>query len=247
MFLSSKSWKSQKHHLDRMTLSDLVVSYFNYPAIQVYFFLAIISAVVAVLWMETPWPLVLLICTVPFFYALVWYLLHRFLLHGRFLYKSPRTAALWKRVHYDHHQDPNDLRVLFGALPTTLPPVIITTTLPGWWIGGIAGCATALTTGLLTTCFYEFCHCIQHLNYNPKLRWIRRMKKLHLSHHFHSEKGNYGITNFFWDKLFATFYKSPEEVSRSETVFNLGYSKSESEKYPWVTELSARIASKDSP
>jgi len=54
-------------------------------------------------------------------------------------------------------------------------------------------------------------------------------------------------TSFFWDKLFATFYKIPEEVPRSETVFNLGYSKNESEKYPWVTELSASMAGKDTP
>lgn len=247
MFLSSTRWKSQKHHLDRMTLPELVVSYFNYPAIQVYIFLAIISAVFAVLWMESLWTVVLLICLVPPFYALTWYLLHRFLLHGRFLYKSPKTAALWKRVHYDHHQDPCDLRVLFGALPTTLPPVILLTTSSGWLVGGPAGSATALTMGLLTTCFYEFCHCIQHLNYSPKFSFIRRMKKLHLAHHFHNEKGNYGITNFFWDKLFVTFYKSPEEVSRSETVFNLGYSENESEKYPWVTALSSSVAGKDIP
>ena len=39
-------------------------------------------------------------------YPLVWYLLHRFVLHGSFLYRSRWTAALWKRIHFDHHRDP---------------------------------------------------------------------------------------------------------------------------------------------
>ena len=38
-----------------------------------------------------------------------------YVLHGRYLYRSSWTAALWKRIHYDHHQDPNDLHVLFGS------------------------------------------------------------------------------------------------------------------------------------
>ena len=65
----------------------------------------------------------------------------------------------------------------------------------------------ALCAGLLTTCFYEFCHCIQHLSYKPKNRMLAPMKARHMAHHFHDESGNFGITNFVWDKAFGTFYE----------------------------------------
>ena len=35
---------------------------------------------------------------------------------------------------------------------------------------------------------------------------MQRLKRLHLAHHFHNEQGNFGITNFLWDRLFGTFY-----------------------------------------
>ncbi len=52
------------------------------------------------------------------------------------LYKSELTAKVWKRIHYDHHQNPHDLSVLFGALYTTLPPILLLTLPIGWSIGG---------------------------------------------------------------------------------------------------------------
>jgi hypothetical protein len=39
------------------------------------------------------------------------------------MFKVPMLAATWKRIHYDHHQDPNRLEILFGALHTTLPTI----------------------------------------------------------------------------------------------------------------------------
>jgi hypothetical protein len=59
-----------------------------------------------------------------------------------------------------------------------------------------------------------------------------------MAHHFHNEQGNYGITNFFWDRLLNTFYSSAGEVLRSPTVFNLGYVSAEYKNFPWVAQLS---------
>ncbi|MFQ5715737.1 MAG: sterol desaturase family protein [Nitrospinales bacterium] len=221
-----------------MTLAELVKAYFCYPAIQVYILLAAVGVGMTV-FLAPSVLLVGLAAGAGFLaYPLAWYLLHRFILHGRFLYKSPRTAALWKRIHYDHHRDPNDLGVLFGALRTTLPTIIMITMPLGWLIGGPGGSAAALVAGLVATCFYEFCHCIQHLAYAPKLAFLRRVKKLHLAHHFHNESGNFGITNFLWDRLLGTYYPNVDQVPRSATVFNLGYAGSETTRFPWVAELS---------
>lgn len=231
-------WNGRTHDLGRMTLAELVRVYFTYPAILVYLGLAAVSAAAALSWAETALPLVLALAFACLAYPLVWYLLHRFVLHGRYLYKSRWTASLWKRIHFDHHQDPHDLRVLFGALYTTLPTIAVVIIPLGWVIGGPAAAAAALTGGLVTTCFYEFCHCVQHLRHTPKSRFLQRIKRLHLAHHFHNEAGNFGITNFGWDRLFGTLYEKSKEVPRSPTVFNLGYTAAEAERYPWVAALS---------
>jgi sterol desaturase/sphingolipid hydroxylase (fatty acid hydroxylase superfamily) len=233
---------NRAHYLDRMTFRELVVAYFQYYAIQAYLLLAAISLVVAVL---NP-PSLLAAAGAALFavvaYPLVWYVLHRWVLHSRWMWKSKLLAPSWKRIHYDHHQDPNHLEVLFGALYTTLPPIALMTIPVGWAIGGLGAAAVAFAAGLLTTCFYEFCHCIQHLAYKPKAKFLQVMKARHMAHHFHDETGNFGITNFVWDHLFGTFYERQERPKKSPTVFNLGYTDEVARTYPWVAELSGGVA-----
>jgi sterol desaturase/sphingolipid hydroxylase (fatty acid hydroxylase superfamily) len=241
-------WR-REHHLDKMNLRELVVAYVQYPAIIAYVLLA--AAAIAV-YAQRPAPLaptLITIAVAALIYPLVWYVLHRWVLHSRWMFKIPPLASTWKRIHYDHHQDPNHLEVLFGALPTTLPTIGIATLPIGWGIGsvwgaqyGIGGAAAAFATGLLTTCFYEFCHCIQHLSYKPKNKWLGEMKRQHMAHHFHDENGNYGITSFFWDKLLGTYYDRPQRPQKSPTVFNLGYTPEMAEKYPHVARLSGGVA-----
>jgi sterol desaturase/sphingolipid hydroxylase (fatty acid hydroxylase superfamily) len=230
-------WTGRKYHLDKMSLRDLIHAYFAYPAIQVYLGLGTVSAIAAVWWQRSIVTLVIAAVAAVLIYPLVWYLLHRFVLHGSFLYKMKWSAAMWKRIHFDHHRDPHDLRVLFGSLVNTLPTIIIVTVPLGWVIGGPAAAAAALSGGLFTTCFYEFCHCIQHLAYQPKWGFLRRIKRFHLAHHFHNETGNFGITNFLWDRILGTFYSHPREIARSSTVFNLGYDEEMGKRWPYVARL----------
>jgi len=146
------------------------------------------------------------------------------------------TAALWKRIHFDHHQDPHRLEVLFGAPANTLPTIVAITAPIGWNVGGLSAAVAAVATGMLTTCVYEFCHCIQHLNYNPRNRLLRYLKQRHLLHHFHDESGNYGIVSFLPDWLFGTYYEDARSRPRSPRVFNLGYDLAEAQRFPWVME-----------
>lgn len=234
-------WAGRRYNLAKMTMADLVKAYFSHYAVAAYLLLAVIAYGAALYWAEAALPLVLAGAAAVVVYPLVWYALHRWVLHSRLLYRMPLTARVWKRIHFDHHQDPHDLGVLFGALYTTLPTIAIVTIPIGYAIGGLAGGAAAFGTALLTTCFYEFVHSAQHLNYVPKSQMMRDMKRLHLAHHFHNENGNYGITNFVADRLLGTFYAKPKEVPKSATVFNLGYDEKEAERYPWVAELSGTI------
>ncbi len=239
-------WR-REHHLDKMSFKDLIIAYVQYPAIIAYVLLAL-AAIGVYAWQPAPLaPTLIAVGVAALVYPLVWYVLHRWVLHSRWMFKVPFLASTWKRIHYDHHQDPNHLEVLFGALHTTLPTIAIATAPVGYAIGsfwgaGVGGAAIAFATGLLTTCFYEFVHCIQHLAYKPKSKWLAEMKKRHMAHHFHDENGNFGITTFFWDKLFGTFYDRPERPKKSETVFNLGYTPEVAERYPHVARLSGGVA-----
>jgi sterol desaturase/sphingolipid hydroxylase (fatty acid hydroxylase superfamily) len=233
-------WK-KRHHLDRMSFRELVVAYFQYYAIQTYLLLALATAVYAALtisnWLAAGAAMAFAVVAYP----LVWYALHRWVLHSRWMFKSPLTARTWKRIHYDHHQDPHHLEVLFGALHTTLPTIFLATAPIGYALHGWAGAAAAFSTGLLTTCFYEFCHCVQHLSYKPKAKWLADMKARHMAHHFHDETGNFGITNFFWDRLFGTFYEREQRKVKSATVFNLGYTPEQAQFYPWVANMTGSV------
>ncbi len=159
----------RSHYLDRMTLRELWIAYFQYPAIIGYILL---SAVAIGVWFARPATALQTVAAagiIVALYPLVWYAIHRWVLHSRWMFKVPLLARTWKRIHYDHHQDPNHLEVLFGALHTTLPTIAVVSLPVGYAIGGIGGAAAALAAGLLTTCVYEFVHCIQHLAYKPKL------------------------------------------------------------------------------
>lgn len=239
-------WRKQQYHLNKMTLAELIVAYFQYYAIQTYIVLGVVCTVYAVRETQAVTPVLLSAAAAVVMYPMIWYLLHRYVLHGKFLFRSPITARVWKRVHYDHHQDPHNLEVLFGALYTTLPTLLLITAPVGWAIGGMPAALSGVAAGLVMTCLYEFCHCIQHLSYKPRWKFLRKIKMLHMAHHFHNEQGNFGITNFFWDRLFSTYYNAPSAVDASTTVFNLGYTDAQAELYPWVARL-AKVPANLSP
>ena len=222
------------HHLGRMGLGDLLRAYFSHYAVLVYLTLAALCVAGFAMQPASLLATVAVIGLVVLAYPLVWYVLHRWVLHSRWMFKVPALAATWKRIHYDHHMDPDRLEVLFGALHTTLPTIAFVSAVPGWLIGGTGGALAGFATGLLCTAFYEFAHCVQHLGWKPRNAWLATMKRRHMEHHFHDEDGNFGITNFAWDRLFGTHYTREGRPTKSATVFNLGYSDETARAYPWV-------------
>ncbi|MBI1391530.1 MAG: fatty acid hydroxylase family protein [Alphaproteobacteria bacterium] len=222
-----------------MTFEDLWRAYITYPAIQVYAGLILFSFGVIAFTLSSSSILATIAAFAlgAFLFPIAWYLLHRFVLHGSWMYKTPYFASLWKRVHYDHHRFPNDLSVLFGGLHTTLPTIVFVAGPVGWLIGGPAGAAASIAGTLTMTMITEFLHCGQHLAFEPKSNFWRVMKERHLAHHFHNENGNYGITEFVWDRIFGTFYATQADAPRTRTARNLGYDADMAARYPWVKEL----------
>ncbi|WP_232696846.1 sterol desaturase family protein [Brevibacillus daliensis] len=152
-------------------------------------------------------------------YATSEYVIHRFLFHLK-PPKNPIFLKLLKRLHYDHHVDPNNLHLLFLPVWYSLPLIIIT--------GGIA---YLLTTNLVLTnafgsgiilflLYYEWTHYVAHRPVQPLSAWGRWVKKLHLWHHFKNEKYWYGVTSPVFDMVMGT-YKHEKAVEKSPFVRDL--------------------------
>ncbi len=240
--------KTRTNDLGRMTLGELVVAYATYPTVLLYALLAIacVAGSVKLGAAREPVRIVAALAAAIILFPLLEYVVHRFILHNRALYKSPLTADVWKRIHYDHHQDPNRLDVLFGSPSNTLVAVFAPALPVGWLIGGWSAALAASAMALVLFAFYEFCHCVQHLNYTPKSAWLRRIKKHHMAHHFHNETGNFGITSNLVDRLVGTLYEDGASRPRSPHVYDLGYDAAEAARYPWVAERSRPATDKAS-
>src|SRR5215217_5027863 len=98
-FLFTRHAEAKVHDLGKMGLRELVPAYFTYPAVIVYLILGAAGLVGAV-WLgalATPVRTALAFASAIVMYPVVWYVLHRFILHSRFLYRFSSTARLWKR------------------------------------------------------------------------------------------------------------------------------------------------------
>lgn len=238
LLVGYRGWRGNARLTDGMTLADLLHAYASYPSIQLNAALAAVALAMTAWLFDSALRLVLGALIAVAVFSIVEYVFHRFVLHGRWLYRHKATAALWKRVHYDHHQDTSDLSVMFGDPKTTLVPILVIAVPLGWLVDGPAGAAFGVFCGILLTSNYEFFHLYQHVPYQPKSAWLRRLKKRHLAHHFHNETGNFGITTDVWDHVFGTNYESVRERPRSPNVRHLGYADEEAKRFPWVMQLS---------
>jgi sterol desaturase/sphingolipid hydroxylase (fatty acid hydroxylase superfamily) len=240
-----RAWQKRHRLREGMTLADLLHAFFSYPVIQLYVVLAALALGAALALYDSAAMLGLIVVLSPLVYTFVEYVFHRFVLHGRLLYRHRATAALWKRVHYDHHQDASDLSVLFGDPKTTLVPILVIASPLGYLFHGMAGTAMAVFCGIVLTAVYEFCHLYQHAPWEPRNAYLRRLKRRHLAHHFHNETGNFGITTHVWDVVFGTNYDTNRERPRSASVRTLGYEGDEAVRFPWVMDLTARTKAEE--
>lgn len=154
--------------------------------------------------------------------ALYWlvaeYLLHRFVLH------MPRPRARWlrrvhARLHWLHHQEPSDPRLLFvpiwGSLGLGGVAAAIGAAIggPALALGSALGFAVVFST-------YELTHLAAHVPYRPRTALGALMRRRHLAHHFKSEHQWFGVTHPLMDLVFGT-WPAPDDVARSPTVRDL--------------------------
>jgi fatty acid hydroxylase family protein len=147
-------------------------------------------------------------------WTVVEYFVHRYILHGRFP-DGPTPVAHFLHVrfdplHWEHHARPWDGEHINGRLRDTL---LFASVFVGIAAFFPAYSAPVMVAGfLLSYVAEEWVHHSVHFYHfdNPYFRYIKRH---HLYHH--SPKGGdvgYGLTNGFWDIVFAT--RIPAEQRR---------------------------------
>jgi sterol desaturase/sphingolipid hydroxylase (fatty acid hydroxylase superfamily) len=152
-------------------------------------------------------------------YATSEYIVHRFLFHIK-TPENPFMLKMIKRLHYDHHVNPDDLKLLFLPLWFSIPGFIIYSLIVFFSTRSIE-LTTAFATGLVAYfLFYEWKHYIAHKPIQPRTKMGKNIKKHHLLHHFKNENYWFGVTHTSFDKTLGTF-KQNKEVEKSPTARNL--------------------------
>jgi sterol desaturase/sphingolipid hydroxylase (fatty acid hydroxylase superfamily) len=140
------------------------------------------------------------------FWTLFEYNFHRFVFHftprGEF---QQRVSFLFHGVH---HQYPNDKKRL--VMPITLSLLIalvlfvLFRALFGEWVWAFwAG----FGLGYLA---YDMTHYSIHHFRHPKTKWLKRLWKSHIDHHYRDSNKGYGVSSSFWDWVFGTLQKTPK-------------------------------------
>ncbi|MBN3555536.1 sterol desaturase family protein [Fictibacillus nanhaiensis] len=147
------------------------------------------------------------------------YFTHRFFFH----IKAPKNTFLFKlikRLHYDHHRKPNELKLLFLPVWYSAPSLFFLSTLL-YLITRSVPYTLSFASGLLFMFFiYEWKHYVAHRPLKPKTRFGRWIKKTHTLHHYKNENYWYGVSTPFIDVLFGTL-KDEKEVEWSATAKHL--------------------------
>lgn len=168
--------------------------------------------------------------------AMLEYVIHRWLLHNQIFYRHPITARIWRHLHYEHHMSPTETGGMLGPAQYAIPVMLLVTLPLGWFIGGAAGAAGATAVGFWLVLAYEYAHGYSHMVTEPGSGYGRLLRHLHMLHHFHNEKGNFGVTSPVFDLIFGTYYSDPAKVARCPTARNLGYTSEVARRYPWAGE-----------
>jgi sterol desaturase/sphingolipid hydroxylase (fatty acid hydroxylase superfamily) len=134
------------------------------------------------------------------FWTLFEYFFHRYVFH--FKPKGEFQKRISFLFHGVHHQYPNDKKRL--VMPITLSLAIAVLLLSLTWVlfGSLTWAYSAgFTTGYLA---YDMTHYSIHHFKSPKVKWLKKVWKSHIDHHFRDSTKGYGVSSAFWDRVFGT-------------------------------------------
>lgn len=153
------------------------------------------------------------------FYMFSEYVTHRFFFH----LKAPKNELFLKflkRIHYDHHKYPNDLKLLFLPIWYSLSNFMVLSFL-FYFFSKKLDWTLAFDMGLiLMLLVYEWKHYIAHRPIKPLTKFGVWLKKTHMLHHYKNENYWFGVSNPFFDIIFGTL-KDEKSVETSKTAKDL--------------------------
>jgi len=139
------------------------------------------------------------------FWTLTEYWLHRLVFH--FEPEKGIGARLHWIIHGVHHDHPND------PLRLVMPPSV-SLPLGALFVLGfyaVAGSPTYLPIGagfFVGYLAYDMLHYHVH-HHSPRTAPGRKLRELHMRHHFQNHERGYGVSAPFWDYIFGTPLKDP--------------------------------------
>ena len=134
------------------------------------------------------------------FWTLTEYWLHRVVFHFE------PEGAIGRRIHWMihgvHHDHPNDpLRLVMP--PSASIPLATGFVLLFWFALG-AQRAPAFAAGFLAGYLaYDMLHYHVH-HHVPRTRAGRKLRELHMRHHFQDDQRGFGVSAPYWDRVFGT-------------------------------------------
>src|SRR5579884_4494241 len=179
--------------LDRLSRVHPIVPVLLFvPAIAILFVLGVERAGVGAALLEAAGGLV--------FWSLTEYWLHRLVFH--FEPDHPWGRRLHWIIHGVHHDHPNDpLRLVMPpSLSVPLAALFV------WVFSLVIGSPGFLPFGagfLAGYLGYDMLHYHVH-HHRPKSALGKRLRELHMRHHFQNHERGYGVSAPFWDHVFGT-------------------------------------------
>ena len=134
------------------------------------------------------------------FWTLTEYWMHRVVFH--FEPEEGIGAKLHWIIHGVHHDHPND-RMRLVMPPSVSVPLAALFLLLFWVVLG-AVWAPAFGAGFLAGyLIYDMTHYHVH-HHTPRTRGGRRLRELHMRHHFQDDTRGFGVSAPWWDIVFGT-------------------------------------------
>jgi hypothetical protein len=238
--LGDLAWAEKYAGREGLTIRSLITAIAQRRSVVLYAAIAAAGLTVAVLqvcaWRRLAEATGLTIISYPF----VEYLLHRYVLHARVLWRTRSTAHIWRRLHYDHHMDPKDMAVLFAHPAATVPFLLLLSALAAAIGRDTALFPAMVCCSFLAFIFYEAMHAAAHMPLQTGNELLARRRRHHLRHHYWNEMANFGIATGVLDRLLPVSTAANAGHGPSPSVRNLGYDSAEIARYPWVAEGYAR-------
>jgi dihydroceramide fatty acyl 2-hydroxylase len=138
-------------------------------------------------------------------WTLTEYWLHRVVFH--FEPEKGLGARLHWMIHGVHHDHPNDpMRLVMppsASIPLATSFVVIWHLVFGY--GGGFAVSAGFLSGYLA---YDMTHYYVH-HVKPRGPIGRKLRELHMRHHFEDDTTGYGVSAPYWDRVFGTATKRP--------------------------------------